>query len=190
MNRHSEAGHPGEQSSRKLGRSAALAAAVSAALFVMAVLPAEFGSDPTGLGQVLGLKRMGEIKRELTAISSDSSTPADHRISVTPTGGTRISLVLEPYRGREVKAWMSKGATMHFDWSSNGDAVEYEFHGDTTEAGVLAVTSYEKGVRTKQSGSLIAGFEGRHGWYWHNLKSKPLIITLTVEGDFEKLAPI
>lgn len=91
---------------------------------------------------------------------------------------------------QEVKAWMNKGATMHFDWSSNGGAVEYDFHGDTADAENLAVTSYEKGVRTTRSGSFVAGFNGRHGWYWHNLQSKPLIITVTVEGDFEKISPI
>jgi hypothetical protein len=190
MNRLSEAGKSGGQSSRNLNRSATLAVAVSLVLFVVAVVPAEFGADPTGLGQTLGLKAMGEIKRELNAISSDVDAVSDLQISVTPTGGTRIMLVLEPYRGREVKAWMSKGAAMHFDWSSNGDAVEYDFHGDTGDAENLVVTSYEKGVRTTRSGSLVAGFNGRHGWYWHNLKSKPLIITVTVEGDFEKISPI
>ncbi len=190
MNRLSEAGKTGGQSPHNLNRSATLAVAVGLVLFVVAVLPAEFGADPTGLGQKLGLKAMGEIKRELNAISSDVDAVSDHQISVTPTGGTRIMLVLEPYRGREVKAWMSKGSTIQFDWSSNGDAVEYDFHGDTADAENLAVTSYEKGVRTTRSGSLVAGFNGRHGWYWHNLKSKPLIITVTVEGEFYKLEPI
>ncbi|MEN9392207.1 MAG: hypothetical protein RLZZ104_550 [Pseudomonadota bacterium] len=190
MNRLSEAGKPVGQSSRKLTRSASFAAAVTLVLFLVAVVPAEFGADPTDLGQVLGLKRMGEIKREFTAISNDADTAPDQHISVTPSGGTRITLDLKPYRGREVKAWMSKGTTIRFDWSSSRDAVEYEFHGDIADAENLAFTSYEKGTRANQSGTFVAGFNGRHGWYWHNLKSKPLIITLTVEGDFEKLAPV
>jgi len=49
-------------SSRTLLRSTAIAAGVAALLLVTVVLPAEYGVDPTGVGRLLGLKRMGEIK--------------------------------------------------------------------------------------------------------------------------------
>jgi hypothetical protein len=57
---------PGElPSSRTLLRSTLLALAVAAALLVTVVLPAEYAIDPTGIGRVLGLTRMGEIKVSL-----------------------------------------------------------------------------------------------------------------------------
>ena len=34
-------------------------------LFVMVILPAEYGTDPTGVGKLLGLKEMGDIKMSL-----------------------------------------------------------------------------------------------------------------------------
>jgi hypothetical protein len=43
-------------------RSTLIAAAVAIALLVTVVLPAEYGVDPTGIGRVLGLTEMGEIK--------------------------------------------------------------------------------------------------------------------------------
>lgn len=190
MNGDFESGQSGKQSLRKLKRSAALGTVTALMLFLVVVLPAEFGADPTGLGQVLGLKRMGEIKRELTAVSEDVDATTDHVIDVTSTGRTRIRLVLRPYRGREVKAWMNKGATMRFDWSSNGEAVEYEFHGDTGNPKNLFVKSYEQGTRINQAGTFVAGFTGRHGWYWHNLKSKPVLITVNAEGEFNKIEPV
>jgi hypothetical protein len=52
-------------SSRSLLRSTAIAAATAAVLLVTAVLPAEYGVDPTGVGRLLGLTQMGEIKMEL-----------------------------------------------------------------------------------------------------------------------------
>lgn len=52
-------------SSTQLLRSTAIAAAIAAVLLVTAVLPAEHGIDPTGLGRVLGLTQMGEIKVQL-----------------------------------------------------------------------------------------------------------------------------
>src|SRR5215207_8231390 len=69
-------------SSRSLLRSTAIAAATAAVLLVTAVLPAEYGVDPTGIGRVLGLTQMGEIKRELameaaaTAAAAEAAAPA------------------------------------------------------------------------------------------------------------------
>lgn len=54
-------------SSRQLLISTVGAAAVASVLLVTTVLPAEYGIDPTGLGKVLGLTQMGEIKTTLAA---------------------------------------------------------------------------------------------------------------------------
>ena len=52
-------------SSARLLRSTLLALAIAALLLVVAVLPAEYGVDPTGVGRTLGLTQMGEIKVSL-----------------------------------------------------------------------------------------------------------------------------
>jgi hypothetical protein len=50
------------------------AAAVAAALVTLFWLPAEHGIDPTGLGGVMGLTRMGEIKQQLyTEAAADAA---------------------------------------------------------------------------------------------------------------------
>jgi hypothetical protein len=46
----------------QLLRSTVLAAFTAAVLLVTVVLPAEYGIDPTGVGQAIGLKEMGDIK--------------------------------------------------------------------------------------------------------------------------------
>src|SRR5687767_13907232 len=51
--------------SGQLVRSTLIAATVAAALLVTVVLPAEYGIDPTGAGQVLGLTQTGELKSQL-----------------------------------------------------------------------------------------------------------------------------
>jgi hypothetical protein len=51
--------------SAQLVRSTLIAAGVAAVLLVTVVLPAEYGIDPTGTGQLLGLTHMGEIKTQL-----------------------------------------------------------------------------------------------------------------------------
>lgn len=82
---------PGEPPSpRKLLRSTLIALAVAVLLLVTVVLPAEYGIDPTGVGRVLGLTRMGEIKTRLAkeaaadaaadaAAAADTTTPSPQR---------------------------------------------------------------------------------------------------------------
>jgi len=53
-------------SSRQLMRSTVIAAIVATVLLVTVVFPAEYGKDWTGVGRLLGLTEMGEIKTALT----------------------------------------------------------------------------------------------------------------------------
>ena len=57
--------HIDPPASKRLLRSTFSAAVVAAVLMALIVLPAEYGVDPTGIGGVLGLKEMGEIKVQL-----------------------------------------------------------------------------------------------------------------------------
>ena len=51
--------------SQQLRRATILAVVVAASLLLTAVLPAEYGIDPTGVGRRLGLTQMGRLKQEL-----------------------------------------------------------------------------------------------------------------------------
>jgi hypothetical protein len=50
---------------KQLLRSTFVAAVVAVALLFTTVLPAEYGVDPTGVGRLIGLTEMGEIKTQL-----------------------------------------------------------------------------------------------------------------------------
>ena len=64
-------------STRQLVRSTVVALAVAGAILMTVVLPAEYGVDPTGVGRVLGLTQMGEIKSRLaTEAAADSAADA------------------------------------------------------------------------------------------------------------------
>lgn len=52
-------------SSARLLRSTIIAVFAAAALLITTVLPSEYGIDPTGVGSMLGLTEMGEIKTQL-----------------------------------------------------------------------------------------------------------------------------
>ncbi len=68
--------HPGLASSAQLLRSTILAAASAAAILVTVVLPADYGIDPTGAGQMLGLTDMGVTKAKLAAEAEADRKPA------------------------------------------------------------------------------------------------------------------
>lgn len=72
-------------SSQQLIRSTLTAAVVAGVLLTVAVLPAEYGVDPTGLGRVLRLTEMGEIKSKLAAEAAADALAAKATPAATPT---------------------------------------------------------------------------------------------------------
>jgi len=56
---------PAQPSAASLRRASIAALLIAVTLFVTAVLPAEYGVDPTGIGSRIGLTQMGRLKQEL-----------------------------------------------------------------------------------------------------------------------------
>lgn len=171
---------------RQLNRATLLAAGVAAVVLVTAVLPAEYGVDPTGVGTALGLTAMGQMKQGAAAVAkAPGDTPETTTLS---DGSTQIRLTLRPYQGIEAKATMMAGQEMRYRWSTDGATVEFEFHGDPAGGDGTDYTSYEKGDAASDEGRFRATFAGRHGWYWKNNTNKPIIVTATAKGNFETFA--
>jgi len=171
---------------RQLNRATLLSIGVAAVILVTTVLPAEYGVDPTGIGNVLGLTAMGQMKQGAAAGSKASGDTPE--TTTLPDGSTQLRLVLRPYQGLEAKATMKAGQEMSYRWSTDGSAVEFEFHGDPEGGDGTDYTSYEKGDAAKGEGTFRAAFAGRHGWYWKNNTNKPVTVTASAKGDFETFA--
>jgi len=60
--------------SRQLLRSTVIAVGVAAVLLVTVVMPSEYAIDPTGVGRVLGLTQMGEMKEILAEEAAADAT--------------------------------------------------------------------------------------------------------------------
>ena len=69
-------------SSSQLFKSTIIALAVAGALLLCVVIPAEYGKDPTGVGELLGLKKMGEIKFRLEKESLNENQIFNENISL------------------------------------------------------------------------------------------------------------
>lgn len=200
-------------SSRQLLRSTGIALVVAVVLIVTVVLPAEYGVDPTGVGRLLGLKRMGEIKMALakeTAAADTGApvatpteteatkTPASSGVAVAPAADSApaanarvTSITLRPTQGREIKLSMKKGARVNYNWSTSRGVVNYDTHGDPVPVPRGFYHGYGKGQgRASDAGVLVAAFDGLHGWFWRNRGRDTLTVTLRVDGDYQELKEI
>jgi len=96
-------------SSRKLIGSTFVAAVAAVVLLTTVVLPAEYGIDPTGVGRVLWLTEMGEIKMRLAAeaaadakaatsanVAPTAQLPAANSPAIVPTATASVPAALEP----------------------------------------------------------------------------------------------
>ena len=199
-------------SAGKLLRSTVIAALVAVALLVTTVLPAEYGIDPSGVGRMLGLTQMGEIKTQLAAEAAEEAAPAvaaavETPIAVTPppaevapaaaaepapeARSETVSFKLAPNAAAEIKLVMKEGARVEYEWSSAGGAVNYDTHGDPFGAPRDFYHGYGKGRnQPSDTGTLQAAFDGKHGWFWRNRSGKEVTITLKVRGDYDKVERI
>lgn len=189
-------------STAKLVKSTIIAASTALVILVTVVMPAEYGLDPTGIGNVLGLKRMGEIKVSLAreAAAEQAAAPAlaarpsaELRMAVAapektaaPAPGKprtdELKLTLAPNEGKEIKVALAKGRQVKYNWTSSGGRANYDVHGDSEQLGIK-YHGYSKGSQQKSSGVLKAAFDGHHGWFWRNRTGSAITVTLKVTGE-------
>ncbi len=188
-------------STKKLIQSTILAAATAGVLLVTVVMPAEYGIDPTGLGNLIGLKKMGEIRvsleKEATADKAKDSSPnpaaKQVEVNVAPTTKPTVAspnvmnhemqVKLAPDESAEIKLEMSKGNKVKYTWSTDGGKANFDVHADSKKLNI-DYYPYSKGAEQRQDGELEAAFDGSHGWFWRNRTSSPIVITLKTKGEY------
>jgi hypothetical protein len=189
-------------SARQLLRSTGIALAVAATLLTTVVMPSEYGIDPTGIGKVLGLTAMGQIKTELAQdAATDAAKPAP--VAAAPAAAARAAdgtvairsdetrVTLPPGGGTEVKMHMLKGAKVSYAWQTDGGLVNHDTHGEPVNgpAGVFHRYLKEKMV-SSNAGEFTAEFDGNHGWFWRNRSDKDVTITLKTNGQYSDIKQI
>jgi hypothetical protein len=194
--------------SAQLIKSTIYAAVAAVVLLVTIVLPSEYNLDPTGVGGVLGLAEMGEIKTQLaeeaeadrllelqnSGATKDQSSvgggifgffvSAAHAQTLAPEWTDDYSVTLAPGEGIEVKLVMEAGAEAEFRWVAENGVVNFDLHGDGGGENI----SYEKGrALAEDEGVLTAAFTGNHGWFWRNRDGQDVTVTLFVRGDYSEM---
>jgi len=170
----------------------------AAAIFVLFVLPAEYGIDPTGAGKALGLTRLAAVEGTQPAPaaptpeqSGQPATPAAQTVYAHPHDGPPkkdvIHVQLKPGEEVEYKAQIAAGEPFFYSWSIPAGKLYYDFHGEPTEGNYPKdyFLSYGEGEAGSGQGSFVAPFTGHHGWYWLNITEEPVTIELTLEGYYD-----
>lgn len=184
----------------QLLKATGLAVVVAGVILVTAVLPAEYGIDPTGIGKSLGLTALHASPSEptideaaVTELDADLSLSSVTPLtavwkSATPYRSDVKTLTLQPDEGAEIKAKMKAGERFVFNWKTDGGAVNVDMHGEKLQAKSDEYSSYWKERNQIEAhGEFQAPFEGTHGWYWRNRGDKPVTITVNISGYYEKL---
>ena len=174
-------------------------------MLVVAILPAEYGIDPTGVGRALGLTELRqpartlEVKdviggneqvREVEVPDPGQPTPlpnpAVHQDEPQPAKTKTITLTLGVDQETEIKAIMREAKVLIYDWRVDGGTVYSDFHGHDPATSSEAFVRYREDQETAGGqGSLVAPFGGEHGWYWLNVSNNPVTVTLNLTGFFD-----
>ena len=196
-------------SSQKLIKSTILAAISAVVLLFTVVLPAEYGIDPTGVGNLLQLTEMGQVKQQLaeeaaadaagllatdtlTTETPDIDNVAEQAVSATladtavASGEWRdeIPFTLTPGEGLEIKMKMDSGGKAEYSWVVAGGDLNFDTHGDAAGKAI----SYEKGRGVAaDKGVLEAAFTGNHGWFWRNRGDSDVQVVLRTRGDYSTI---
>ena len=103
-----------------------------------------------------------------------------------------VEIPVRPNGGEiEYMVQMKQGASLIYSWRAVDIAapekLASEFHGHTDRAPGTTGTLifYRKATGGTENGSLIAPFDGIHGWYLKNDTDRPVVVRLTLSGFYE-----
>lgn len=141
---------------------------VAVLVLFVAILPAEFGVDPLGTGEVLGLNALSRdelpLEEQLEAHREDF-----------------VEFELGPFQSVEYKYLMDLDASMVFSWTAS-DELYYDMHAEPAGLGGDYAESFEQGNAVARFGSYHAPFAGIHGWFWENRGSRLVTLKLYAAG--------
>lgn len=188
-------------SKKKLFGYFAAAYVGAGALLMAAVLPAEYGIDPLGIGEKLGIKQLSETgaNRDTAALEAAVVTAPEGSFFKrdTPYQTKTITIKMEDLSEVEHKLLMEEGDMVVFEWavktprSADEPSVYFDMHGhpssdNKSEFPEDFVQSYETGEGYGRSGGFVAPFTGYHGLYLMNLEVGELEVDWTISGYWTK----
>jgi len=190
---------PATVARERIALAAGAALLAAGLILVIAVLPAEYGVDPLGIGRKLGLTAMGDLQKKLEAFQATRTGSPSGAAIVAPQDRSyrqeTVEFKIAPRDSVEYKYRLDKGEALLYSWKATGP-VNYELHAEPDGAPQGYAESYQKeNAKATASGTLTVPFSGIHGWYWENPGNTEVTVTLSAAGfyrmshEFRKDAP-
>jgi hypothetical protein len=89
----------------------------------------------------------------------------------------------------EYKAIMDTGELLLYAWEADGE-LYYDFHAHQENGNPQFWTRYSEGEGSRDQGSIVAPYQGEHGWYWLNIAGKAVTVKLSVAGYYDRIKEI
>ena len=185
--------NPPVQSLKSLFIASVFATLLAGLILITAVLPAEYGIDPTGFGRLTGLTA---LSAQTTANSQPQAVacaePAGMQTQtaqqqVATQWQDTVKILVPAGKGLEYKFHLQKGATLEYAWATDGAGLYFDFHGEPQGDKSGYFKSYQETTDSQANGALVAPFEGSHGWYWENKSDSPVTVVLNTKGAYRIL---
>ncbi|MDN5479292.1 MAG: hypothetical protein L0G39_20385 [Chryseobacterium sp.] len=180
-----------------------IAIVVGTVLLVSAVLPAEFGIDPLGIGKITGFNRLYIPEEENTnafsgtphevltmaKLGSGKDVPRPAEADNPPPAKqlavrtAEASVVIPAGKGLEYKVNMLKYGVLEYEWKTDKGEVYLDMHGEV-KGNHNFFESYLIAYSSNMTGTLIAPFEGPHGWYFKNNGKEDITVKVKLKGQF------
>jgi hypothetical protein len=98
-----------------------------------------------------------------------------------------ITVTVPAENGIEYKLYMYEGNEFEFTWQTDVTQLYFDFHGEPAGDTTGYFKSYKIATSTTDTGSLVAPFEGIHGWYWQNNSTEDVVVTVNVKGEYQRM---
>ena len=165
------------QSKATLVKATFAAVIMASIIFILVILPAEYNVDFLGTGKLMGL----------TVLSEEAAPPlkAPSGDGIKEPEKNNVVVIVPANTGVEYKFKIKKHGNLTYEWSTDGGAVFFDFHGEPEGDTTGYFESYTIATAKEVKGSMTVPFDGVHGWYWKNEGDTDVQVTLKTQGLYE-----
>lgn len=194
----------------QLLKSLLIALIIGVIVLLTAVLPAEYGIDPLGTGELFGFSKLYQgdeqietndtnsslnfKKIKMEKLGSEASVPKPSEAN-NPAPENQyseredtIEVIVPAEKGIEYKFKSLKYASIKYEWTTDKGIVYIDFHGEVKQENPpknVFYESYTLAYSNNMAGTLTAPFEGKHGWYFRNETNEDIVVTIKLNGQYE-----
>lgn len=157
-------------------KSSLIALAVAAVVLVTAVLPAEYGIDPTGIGAKLGFTKLSQPTKTIELVDTIGGNenvreleipdfgepvplpnPDIHQEHDNPPRTKSFEITIPAEKETEIKMVLKTESVIVYSWQADRGSIYSDFHGHDPEAGNDFWVRYKEHQEgTGANGSLVA----------------------------------